>query len=264
MSWSQKLGGRGGNSSSNNNTNKILSDDAPSLPSTSFGTNTNKNNNNKQGSSSNTNNNQQQNLSKAWANNKLVPKQQQQDETQQQQQSTKNTTSSPAAASTASSSPASSLPVPRSQQPSQQQQRHQIDYYVVLDFEATCDRDRNKCRPQEIIEFPSVIVDANRAIQVAEFQRYVRPVHHPKLSDFCTGLTGIPQKAVDEADTFAVVWQQYMKWLSDCGLTQPEASGRVAWVTCGDWDLKTMTFLLLLLLYLERSCPSHYQMHHHC
>ena len=34
-----------------------------------------------------------------------------------------------------------------------------IDHLIVLDFEATCD-DVNPPSPQEIIEFPSVLVDA--------------------------------------------------------------------------------------------------------
>ena len=33
----------------------------------------------------------------------------------------------------------------------------QFDYFLVLDFEATCERD-TKLRPQEIIEFPCLKV----------------------------------------------------------------------------------------------------------
>lgn len=258
MSWSQRLGGGGGGSTNNKNytsgNNKILQDDAPSLPTTTPTTtsNTTTTSSSKTGANNNNNNNQAPNLSKAWANNKLIPKPQSSN-VDQQAGKTNTYAGAASATSTTATTASSALPQPRSQQPQQQAQaqtasggsvpqsavHHQIDYYVVLDFEATCQKD-GRIRPQEIIEFPSVIVDANRAVIVAEFQRYVRPVHHPKLSDFCTGLTGIPQKVVDEASTFAVVWREYFKWLESVGLTQKEASSRVAWVTCGDWDLKTM------------------------
>ena len=35
-------------------------------------------------------------------------------------------------------------------------------------------------------------------ISVSEFHEYVMPVEHPKLSSFCTELTGIRQQQVDD------------------------------------------------------------------
>jgi len=97
-----------------------------------------------------------------------------------------------------------------------------FDYYVVLDFEATCD-DKTRIKPQEIIgmwglllavlsrllfcsclqtkrcvlfdttEFPSVLLNAQTLEVEDEIQIYVRPTHHPQLSAFCTELTGITQ-----------------------------------------------------------------------
>jgi len=254
MSWSQKLGGRGGNfsSTSGNSNNKILQDDAPSLPTTTSTSSSAKASNNNINKNNNNNNNKPT-LSKAWANNTLIPKphSQQQEEQQNQQQgqqqetlltklsNAKNNSKNKNDNDDDKANSNNKQQAAANSTASNNTKTNQIDYYVVLDFEATC-QEGPRLKPQEIIEFPSVVVDANRCVIVAEFQRYVRPVHHPKLSQFCTDLTGIPQKVVDEASTFAVVYQQYFKWLESIGLTQKEASSRVAWVTCGDWDLKTM------------------------
>ncbi|XP_056689945.1 uncharacterized protein [Spinacia oleracea] len=44
--------------------------------------------------------------------------------------------------------------------------------------------------PQEIIEFPSVVVNSRTGQLEDCFQMYVRPTHHNLLSDFCKSLTG--------------------------------------------------------------------------
>lgn len=69
-----------------------------------------------------------------------------------------------------------------------------IDYLLVMDFEATCGTKGNKPNPQEIIEFPCALLNVKHGFQVeAIFHKYVRPVRHPLLSTFCTDLTGITQ-----------------------------------------------------------------------
>lgn len=78
------------------------------------------------------------------------------------------------------------------------QQGHDFDYLLVLDFEATCD-DQVKLNCQEIIEFPVVIIDLSQnKIMEKCFHQYIRPVVNPKLTEFCTNLTGIQQKTVDD------------------------------------------------------------------
>ncbi|KAF5951217.1 hypothetical protein HYC85_009161 [Camellia sinensis] len=67
-----------------------------------------------------------------------------------------------------------------------------FQYFVVIDFEATCDKGRNP-HPQEIIEFPSVIVSSVTGQLEACFQTYVKPTCNQLLSDFCKDLTGIQQ-----------------------------------------------------------------------
>ena len=116
-----------------------------------------------------------------------------------------------------------------------------FDYVVVLDFEATCD-DRDRPRPQEVIEFPSVLVATARFDVVDEFEAFVRPHHHPTLTRFCRELTGIRQEDVDGGKTFAEVLDEHMEWLRSHGLAVAEDESGPAWafVLCGDWDLGTM------------------------
>ena len=68
------------------------------------------------------------------------------------------------------------------------------------------------------------------------FHRYVRPVRHPLLSVFCTELTGITQDAVAGEDAFEKVFSDFNAWLA----AEAVIGSRFTFVTCGDWDLKTM------------------------
>lgn len=122
------------------------------------------------------------------------------------------------------------------------------DYYVVLDFEATCSDDKNgdftiNGSNQEIIEFPSVLVNAKTLDIVSRVQSYVKPVVQPRLTQFCTNLTGITQETVDGGVSFPAALKAHVKWLIACGLDpgNPRAPGKsFTFVTCGDWDLKSM------------------------
>jgi len=115
------------------------------------------------------------------------------------------------------------------------QQRY--PHLVVLDFEATC-LENTKIVPQEIIEFPSVLINTSTLEIEDQIQIYVKPVHNPQLSPFCKQLTGIQQQWVDDGVLFEEAYQRYNKWLEEKGLlTNPES---FIIITCGDWDLKTM------------------------
>jgi inhibitor of KinA sporulation pathway (predicted exonuclease) len=114
-----------------------------------------------------------------------------------------------------------------------------FDTVIVLDFEATC-QPGGAPRPQEVIEFPSVLVSLRERAVVDTFSSFVRPVHHPTLSEFCTELTGIRQEDVDGAPTFVEVLARHQAWLAGHGLLGPADAPRFGFVTCGDWDLATM------------------------
>lgn len=122
----------------------------------------------------------------------------------------------------------------------------EFDYLCVLDFEATCE-DGKKIQ-QEVIELPGVLVDVKNKKIVGQIQFYTKPVVNPKLTPFCTSLTGITQETIDtEGIPFHQAWKQYNTWLNDSvpGLLERERKEastplRFAFVTCGDWDLKSM------------------------
>ena len=86
-------------------------------------------------------------------------------------------------------------------------------HYLVIDFEATCcDRGSVPREEMEIIEFGAVMADAGFRV-VSEFQRFIRPVRHPQLTAFCTGLTSIHQQDVDAAPGFAACIAAFEEWL---------------------------------------------------
>lgn len=107
------------------------------------------------------------------------------------------------------------------------------DYYCVVDLEATCDDQDPPAVPRdemETIEIGAVMINGRTLWTVAEFQAFVRPVRHPKLTDFCTSLTSITQTDVDQAPTFSEVLTQFLTW----------ANGFQGWRLCswGAYDTK--------------------------
>ena len=85
----------------------------------------------------------------------------------------------------------------------------QPPYYLVVDLEATCDDAGAVPRDEsEIIEIGAVLVDGETLCAVDEYQTFVRPVLHPKLTAFCTELTTIRQADVDDAPRFPEVSPQ--------------------------------------------------------
>lgn len=92
--------------------------------------------------------------------------------------------------------------------------------WVVVDLEATCwsvDEDpalsadqRNEC---ETIEIGAVRIDPVTWVPGDTFRAVVRPRRHPRLSAFCTGLTGLGQPEVDAAPYFPEVFASFLAWL---------------------------------------------------
>ncbi|KAG9454921.1 hypothetical protein H6P81_007825 [Aristolochia fimbriata] len=114
-------------------------------------------------------------------------------------------------------------------------QFQEFQYFVVIDFEATCDKEKNP-HPQEIIEFPSVLVKGETGEVVDDFRKYVRPTHHQMLTDFCKELTGIQQSQVDEGISLSDALLLHDKWLEDNGVKQRN----FAVVTWSNWDCRVM------------------------
>jgi len=127
-------------------------------------------------------------------------------------------------------------------------QKPSFDYYMVVDFEATCGKSVAR-HQMEIIEFPMVLVDARtfptQVVPDSEFQVYIKPVMNPKLSPFCNELTGITQAQVDQGVSFPEAFSMIQNRLIEWNLLFKS----VCVVTCGDWDFKTMFPLQLLHTY---------------
>jgi len=111
--------------------------------------------------------------------------------------------------------------------------KQNFDYFLVLDFEATCDSPTN-IDPQEIIEFPVLKVNGETFKTESTFHSYVKPEIYPELSSFCSELTGIIQGMIDNQPVFKTVFQNFLDWMRKENLT---SEVKIAFVTCGDMDL---------------------------
>jgi len=121
-------------------------------------------------------------------------------------------------------------------------------HYLVLDFESTC-QEGARIDPQEIIEFPCLLVRAEDLSLVDQFHEYVKPVGKPLLTKFCTDLTGITQGMIQDKDTFPDVLSRFVSWYKSHGLDPSNAT----FVTCGQWDLVSM--LLQQCIYSDVALP---------
>jgi inhibitor of KinA sporulation pathway (predicted exonuclease) len=84
----------------------------------------------------------------------------------------------------------------------------------------------------ETIEMGLVVIDLESLEIVDEFQRFVRPLINPTLTDFCMKLTSIQQADVDSAGTYAEVGQELGAFIA----RYPNA----AWASWGDYDARQL------------------------
>ena len=110
-------------------------------------------------------------------------------------------------------------------------------YYLVLDFEATCEKDDNDY-PHEIIEMPVVVVDSTEMKVVKKWQTYVKPVKNPKLTKFCTELTGISQEVVDAAPVLSEAMKLLDEWLRNYFGDSFDKPDTFTFATDGPWDFR--------------------------
>ncbi|KAF8788077.1 ERI1 exoribonuclease 3 like protein [Argiope bruennichi] len=113
--------------------------------------------------------------------------------------------------------------------------KQKFDYFLVLDFEATCDSPKTLV-PQEVIEFPVLKINSGTFETESMFHSYVKPVINPELTKFCTQLTGITQEMVDNQPIFEDVFEKFQRWMQEEKLL--DKNTKIAFVTVGDWDLK--------------------------
>lgn len=84
--------------------------------------------------------------------------------------------------------------------------------FIILDLEATCWQGNDMNRVPEIIELAAFSVNGYRE-WVQSFQRFIKPVHHPRLSTYCLELTGINQEQINKAKKFDHVFPDFLEWL---------------------------------------------------
>ena len=89
-------------------------------------------------------------------------------------------------------------------------------HIVVVDIEHTC-TENGSIPPEEreTIEIGAVLIDTCSLDVVDEFSELIRPITHPKLSQFCIELTGIKQAELDVAAHFPEVFAHFIDWLPD-------------------------------------------------
>ncbi|KAL1537727.1 hypothetical protein AAHA92_30212 [Salvia divinorum] len=117
-----------------------------------------------------------------------------------------------------------------------------FDYFLVLDLEGKV----------EILEFPVLLFDAKTLDVVDVFHRFVRPtkMSEKRINEYIEGkygAFGVDRVWHDTAITFPEVIEQFESWLrvernEGSRLWTEEGDGRLngaAFVTCGNWDLKT-------------------------
>jgi len=83
--------------------------------------------------------------------------------------------------------------------------------YIVFDLEATCWEGQPKLKKQETIEIGALLLNPYGEIK-GSFNRFIRPVVHPYLSNYCVSLTSIRQEQVDRADKFLAVIEDFQDW----------------------------------------------------
>ncbi|KAI8086517.1 double-strand siRNA ribonuclease Eri1 [Halteromyces radiatus] len=109
------------------------------------------------------------------------------------------------------------------------------DYYLFFDVEATCEADGGFDYPNEIIEFPVVLVDGQSFEIVDEFRSYVKPSVNPTLSKFCINLTGITQETIDSSPDFIQVLDDFQQFMAKYSLFQDKSA---SFVTDGPFDIR--------------------------
>ncbi|CAO4384571.1 unnamed protein product [Caenorhabditis nigoni] len=91
-----------------------------------------------------------------------------------------------------------------------------LEDLLIIDFETTCEENVFD-HPVEIIQIGVVVLNIKDKVirEDVVFNKLVKPVVNPILSQHCIELTGIQQNDVDKAETFSVVYQHFLAWLKE-------------------------------------------------
>ena len=112
-------------------------------------------------------------------------------------------------------------------------------HIMVVDFEATCGPGVSKTAA-EIIEVGAVLYSFHAPLLTVDtsprFHRYIKPQIVPRLTRFCTNLTGITQEQVDNGLPFNEMIQQWITFLADHTCTPSD----VLFASWTDFDIKQL------------------------
>jgi len=94
-----------------------------------------------------------------------------------------------------------------------------VRHIAIVDLECTCSDtnagdDTVRRDQMESIEIGAVILRRHDLEPVDTFERFIRPVVHRELTDFCTELTSITQHDVDAAPPFPEIYWRFVDWLA--------------------------------------------------
>lgn len=94
--------------------------------------------------------------------------------------------------------------------------------YIIFDLESTCWEEPNippevsdKINDMEVIEIGAIALSRlpdGSWLSLGEYDSFVQPTLHPKLSDFCVELTSITQDDVETARQIEEVFPEFMSW----------------------------------------------------
>lgn len=112
-----------------------------------------------------------------------------------------------------------------------------LDFLLVLDLEGKI----------EILEFPVLLINTKTMKVVDLFHRFVRPseMSEQRINEYIEGKygkLGVDRVWHDTAISFKEAIKQLEDWITQHQLWEKEVGGclnRAAFVTCGNWDLKT-------------------------
>ncbi|KAJ9127558.1 hypothetical protein QFC24_000967 [Naganishia onofrii] len=92
---------------------------------------------------------------------------------------------------------------------------------------------------QSELDFKVRQLPGKKLVVIDKFHSYVRPMWQPKLTKFCTGLTGIQQETIESAPTFPEMIKLLEKWLEGHDLlVGGKLRDKACWCTDGPWDLR--------------------------
>lgn len=84
--------------------------------------------------------------------------------------------------------------------------------FIIFDLEATCWQGHQEDKVSEIIEIGALRLNGYGE-ETGEYNRFVKPMLHPRLSAFCMELTSIEQRDVDAAKGFEEVIEEFQDWV---------------------------------------------------